>query len=59
MLSKLQNALRDKKGSGIFQFIIILAIVAIIAVTTLPELNDKITEQANNAVDRIEEMQFE
>ncbi len=59
MFKTVQNALRDKKGSGIFQFIIILAIVAIIAVTTLPELNDKITEQANNAVDRIEEMQFE
>jgi competence protein ComGC len=59
MFKTVQSALRDKKGSGIFEFIIILAIVAIIAVTTLPELNDKITEQANNAVDRIEEMQFE
>lgn len=56
MLGKLRNALKNKKGSAIFQFIIILAIVAIIAVGTLPDLNETIKEKATGAINRIDDM---
>ena len=56
MLGKLRNAFKNKKGSAIFQFIIILAIVAIIAVGTLPELNETIKEKATGAINRIDTM---
>jgi competence protein ComGC len=56
MLKKMRESLQRKKGSGIFQFIIILAIVAILAVTALPSLNEKISEKTNGAIDRIDNM---
>ena len=56
MFNKIKNALKNKKGSAIFQFIIILAIVAIIAVVTLPDLNETISEKATGSINRIDTM---
>lgn len=55
LLTRVQKVLKSKRGD-IFQFIIILAIVAIMAVVTLPGLNDKISGTASNAITRIENM---
>jgi competence protein ComGC len=53
-MNKIKNIIKSKKGSAIFQTIIIMAIVAILAVTTLPNLNSKIEDQADDAITRIE-----
>jgi len=47
----------EKRGAGIFEFIIIIAIVAILGVVTLPNLNNKITEKGTNAIDKIDQME--
>ncbi len=46
----------EKRGAGIFEFIIIIAIVAILGVVTLPNLNNSIAEKGTNAIDRIDTM---
>jgi competence protein ComGC len=56
MLNKLNQLLRSKKGSGIVQFIIVVAIVGVIAVTTIPNLMSKVEEKASTSVDRIDDL---
>jgi competence protein ComGC len=56
MIQRIQKHIKDKKGGGILEFIIIIAIIAILAVTTLPNLNANITDKAGNAIDRIDTM---
>ena len=56
MLEKTRNLLRSKKGSGIVQFIIVVAIVGVIAVTAIPNLMNKIEEKASTSVDRIDDL---
>ena len=56
MLIKMSELLKNKKGSGIVQFIIVVAIVGVIAVTTIPNLMGKVEEKANTSVDRIDDL---
>jgi Tfp pilus assembly protein PilE len=56
-IEMVKNILKSKKGAGIFEFIIIVAIVAILATTTLPSLNASITEKGVNAINKIDEME--
>jgi len=56
-MSIVNKVLKSKKGAGIFEFIIIVAIVAILATTTLPSLNASITEKGVSAINKIDEME--
>lgn len=56
MLKKIRRLIDNERGD-IFGFIIVVAIVAILAVVTLPKLNEKIDGTANNAIDRIDAME--
>jgi len=49
-----KKILKSKKGSAIFQMIIVIAIVAILAVTTLPNLSDQIEAQGTKAIEKID-----
>jgi len=53
MMNKVKETLKNQRGD-LFQFIIILAVVAIIAAVTIPDINEKITGKANDAIDRID-----
>jgi competence protein ComGC len=53
-MNKIRKILKSKKGSAIFQMIIVIAIVAILAVTTLPNLSSQIEAQGTKAIDKID-----
>jgi len=53
-MKSLKKILKSKKGSAIFQMIIVIAIVAILAVTTLPNLSDQIEAQGTKAIEKID-----
>jgi competence protein ComGC len=53
-MNRIRKTLKSKKGSAIFQMIIVIAIVAILAVTTLPNLSDQIEAQGTKAIDKID-----
>lgn len=43
--------LKSKKGSGIFEFIVIIAVVAIVAVAILPLVSDAISKRIDTTAD--------
>jgi len=62
MMNKMREKVANIKGrinnqrGDIFQFIIILAVVAIIAVVSIPGINSKITGKANDAINKIDNL---
>lgn len=53
-LKKVISKLKDNKGATMFEYIIVIAIVAIIAVNVLPPLMSSISTKADDSVKKVD-----
>ena len=54
MFKKVTKKLKEKKGATMFEYIIIIAIVSIIAVKVLPPLMNSISTKADDSVKKVD-----
>jgi Tfp pilus assembly protein FimT len=53
----MKNILKSKKGSSIFEWVVVIAVVAIIAILVAPKVQTGIEARADTSIERINDLE--